>query len=93
MRNEYDTGASNSTSGIKDPSNDWWRRGIRTFLQALVGGGGLTLLVDQLVADLPTAYDAYVLIFGAWAAAMLQNYAEQQGWVKPLLKAKPAPRG
>ena len=79
------------TQPVAAPENDWWRRATRTLLQAIVAGGGLTILIDQLVHDVPPAYATYIVILGTYLGSALQNYAEQQGWVKPVLKAAPVP--
>lgn len=89
MRNEYDTGSPNS--GIEAPQNDWWRRGVRTAIQ-LIAGGGLAALTDQIITDIDATYAVYVTAAYSFIVALAQNFAEQQGWVPSVLKAKATPR-
>lgn len=65
---------------VSSPQNDWWRRGLRTLVQ-FIAGGGLTVLVDQLVYDIPDRFDAYVIIGAGALASVCQNYAEDAGWI------------
>ena len=77
------------TAPVSSPKNDWWRRGARTLVQ-FVAGGGLTVLIDQLVVDIPDRYDAYVIIFSGALVAVCQNYAEDAGWIPAIGKGTPS---
>lgn len=65
--------------------NEATRRVVRTAVQ-LVAAGGLTELVRQVGHDVPVTWTPYVFIVGTLAVTFCQNVAEEQGWVKPLLK-------
>lgn len=75
------------TTPVSARSNDWWRRGARTLVQ-FIAGGGLTVLVDQLVLDIPDRYDAYVIIVAGAAVSVCQNFAEDAGWIPAIGKGK-----
>lgn len=60
-------------------------RVIRTAVQ-LIAGGGLTGLVAALTSHLTQQETAVVLAFSTLAVTFCQNYAEDAGWIKPLLK-------
>jgi membrane associated rhomboid family serine protease len=69
------------------PSNTGVRRGIRTLLQT-VAGGGLTALVTVIAGGLPVATSgALVAIFGA-LVALAQNWLESAGKVPILLPTR-----
>lgn len=63
------------------------RRAIRTLVQ-LIAGGGLAALTQQLAGDVPAAYVPYLMIGYTTAVSLAQNYAEDQGWIPAVLKAK-----
>ena len=77
------------TAPVSAQSNDWWRRGLRTLVQ-FIAGGGLTVLVDQLIIDIPDRYDAYVIIVAGALASVCQNYAEDAGWIPAIGKGTPS---
>ncbi len=56
--------------------NDSTRRILRGLVQ-LVAGGGLGVLVTQVVLDTPNAYDPYVILAGAGAATIAQVVMEE----------------
>ena len=70
-------------------TNDWWRRGVRTIIQ-LIAGGGLTALFQQVATDLDAQYTAYVLMLSTFLVTVAQNYCEDQGWIPAVLKSKPS---
>lgn len=72
---------------ITSQRNDYLRRGARTLIQ-FVAGGGLTLLFDQVVADVPDRYDFYVLFLAGTLVSLAQNYCEDHGWIPALLKGR-----
>lgn len=65
---------------------DSLRRGIRTFLQ-FVAGGGLTVLVDNLVVDIPDQYDFYVVFAAGALVSLSQNWLEDNTAFPAVLKA------
>lgn len=75
--------------GIKSRENDYWRRGVRSLVQ-FIAGGGLTVLFDQLIKDIPDRYDMYVVVLSGALVSVTQNYCEDQGWIPALLKSKPS---
>ena len=77
------------TAPVSARSNDWWRRGARTLVQ-FIAGGGLTVLIDQFVKDIPDRYDAYVIIGAGALVALCQNYAEDAGWIPAIGKGTPS---
>ena len=77
------------TAPVSARSNDWWRRGARTLVQ-FIAGGGLTVLIDQFVKDIPDRYDAYVIIASGALVALCQNYAEDAGWIPAIGKGTPS---
>ncbi len=68
-------------------NNDWWRRAVRTGAQ-LLASGALLALTDQFVKDIPAQYAPYVLASYQVAVTAAQNYLEDIGAMKPLLKGK-----
>ncbi len=56
-------------------ARDFWQRIARTLLQ-LISGGGLTLLIDQIVTDIPPQYVPYVIILSTLIVTAVQNGAE-----------------
>lgn len=66
--------------------NDGRSRVIRSFVQ-LVAGGGLTALVGALVqSGLDPAQTTTVMAICTFLVTFCQNYAEDAGWVRPLLR-------
>jgi tetrahydromethanopterin S-methyltransferase subunit D len=61
------------------------KRVVRTTLQ-LVAGGGLTGLVAALSAGLNQQETAVVMAVMTLVVTFCQNYAEEAGWVRPVLK-------
>jgi hypothetical protein len=61
------------------------KRVIRTMVQ-LVAGGGLTSLVATLSAGLSQQETAVMMAAMTLLVTFCQNYAEDAGWVKPMLK-------
>jgi hypothetical protein len=61
-------------------------RVLRTLVQ-MVAGGGLTVLVDQLVTDVPASYAPYVLIGFTLAVGVAQNLLEEMGPLPALMKS------
>lgn len=68
--------------------NEATRRMVRTAVQ-LVAAGGLTELVRLVAGDMPAAYAPYLFVGSTLAVTFAQNYAEDAGWVRPLLKRAP----
>lgn len=64
--------------------NDATRRMVRTAVQ-LVAAGGLTELVRLAATDF-AAYGPYLFVMNTLLVTFCQNYAEDAGWVRPLLK-------
>lgn len=64
--------------------NEATRRMIRTAVQ-LVAAGGLTALVQQLARD-AGSYGPYIFCANTLLVTWAQNYAEDAGWLKPMLK-------
>ena len=58
---------------------------LRTLLQ-LIAGGALTALTDQLATDIPAAYAPYLVIAYTLLVTAVQNYLEETGTVKPVMK-------
>lgn len=74
---------------MEQKKNDWWRRGVRTIIQ-LVAGGGLTALFNQVSGDVDAIYSAYILMASTLVVTLAQNYCEDQGWIPALLKGVPS---
>lgn len=60
-------------------------RVVRTAIQ-LVAAGGLTGIVAAITAGLTQQQTATVMAVMTLVVTFCQNYAEDAGWVKPLLK-------
>ena len=75
---------------VSAPTNDWWRRAVRTGLQ-LIAGGGLAWLTDQLALDLPAQYVPYVVGGYTVLVTLAQNALEDAGKVPAVLKGQPSP--
>lgn len=60
-------------------------RVVRTFVQ-LVAAGGLTSVIAALTTGLDQQQTAMVLAASTLAVTFCQNFAEDAGWIKPLLK-------
>ena len=65
--------------------NEASKRVVRTLVQ-LVAGGGLTGLVAALSSGLSQQETAVVMAAMTLVVTFCQNYAEDAGWVTPLLK-------
>jgi hypothetical protein len=52
----------------------------------LVAGGGLTSLIAALSATMSAQETAVVMAASTLVVTFCQNYAEDAGWVKPMLK-------
>lgn len=65
--------------------NEASKRVVRTLVQ-LVAGGGLTGLVAALTTGLSQQETAVVMAGMTLVVTFCQNYAEDAGWVRPLLK-------
>jgi hypothetical protein len=65
--------------------NEAVKRVVRTTMQ-LVAGGGLTGLVAALSAGLNQQETAVVMAVMTLVVTFCQNYAEEAGWVRPVLK-------
>lgn len=61
------------------------KRVIRTTMQ-LVAGGGLASLVAALSSGLSQQETAVLMAAMTLLVTFCQNYAEESGWVKPMLK-------
>ena len=68
---------------------DGLARFLRTLLQMLAGGA-FTALFDQVVRDVPTAYQPYLVVCFTLLVNAAQNYGEAQGWWPSLMKKQPA---
>lgn len=64
---------------------DWLARITRTAIQ-LGAAGVLTAFLTQVSKDVPPFYTPYVLIGSTLLVTFCQNIAEQEGWIKPILK-------
>lgn len=64
---------------------DWLARIARTAIQ-LGAAGVFTELLVQVSHDVPPFYAPYILIGSTLVITFTQNIAEQEGWIKPLLK-------
>ncbi len=74
-------------SGVEARSNDFWRRGARSLVQFLVGGG-LVLIVDTTMVSIPTEWRPWVVILAGAATTLVHNLAEDLGVVPAVLKSK-----
>lgn len=72
--------------------NKSWGRIVRTLIQ-LIAGGGLYALTQQLSSDLPGTYAPYLVILYTLIVSAAQNYLEDEGVVKPILKGQDTPAG
>lgn len=52
----------------------------------LIAGGGLTSLIAALSASMSQQETAVVMAAMTLVVTFCQNYAEDAGWVKPMLK-------
>ena len=68
------------------------RRTLRTLLQ-LIAAGGLTALVTQISKDVPDSYAPYILLVSALIVTLAQNWLEDNGYIKPVLKTKANVKG
>lgn len=67
------------------PMSDAGKRMVRTAVQ-LIAGGGLTGVVAALSAGLSPSETATVMAVMTVLVTFCQNYAEDAGWLKPVLK-------
>jgi hypothetical protein len=58
---------------------------LRTVLQ-LIAGGALTALTDQIASDIPASYAPYIVLGYTLLVTAVQNYLEETGAMKPILK-------
>ena len=65
--------------------NETSKRAVRTMVQ-LVAGGGLTGVIAALSSGLNQQETAVVMAVMTLVVTFCQNWAEESGWVKPLLK-------
>ncbi len=65
--------------------SDTRRRVERTAAQFILGDL-FTLLVNQLVYDIPDRYDAYVVLAAMLVATYVHNLAEDRGYAVPLAR-------
>jgi hypothetical protein len=70
--------------------SDWWRRVVRTVVQ-MIASGALLAATEQFVKDIDPAYVPWVWIAYQALVTGAQNFAEDMGWIKALLKAPPSP--
>jgi preprotein translocase subunit SecY len=61
-------------------------RVLRTLVQ-MVAGGGLTVLVDQIVTDVPASYAVYIVIGFGIVVGLCQNLLEEMKAIPALLKS------
>lgn len=60
-------------------------RVVRTAIQ-LIAGGGLTGIIAALTTGLTQQETAVVLAISTLVVTFCQNFAEDAGWVRPMLK-------
>jgi len=71
---------------VEARSNDFWRRGARSLVQFLVGGG-LVLIVDTTMVSIPTEWRPWVVILAGAATTLVHNLGEDLGIVPAIGKA------
>jgi len=65
--------------------NDSVARILRTIIQ-LAAGGTFTALFLQVAKDVPESYAPYIALISTLVVTICQNVAEEEGWVRPMLK-------